>query len=323
MTWIGLSRSKRSAAENVDHRADDKRLDELETQMQASLEASGAASTSPVATSSDAPVKPLSGGPLEVAPANQNEEEKDYEGEYYPVVRPHHADHDPQKPQDHHGFSLVELLVVIGIIGLLMSMLLPAIHKAQKQAAVVACASNVRQIYFALQSYLNENRQTAFWRGDDLDTDGMDWYAYGGRETGNKNREQFDYFNHQIPRPLNRYVGNKLDIFRCPNDDRAEWTYDKALTKYPADSQYEWVGNSYNFNANGYPLRPLPRHEGGLDAVKFGSIRDTSRTVIFFEAAQYWGGDWHYGHKGNFCFCDGHVEFMPMPAEISQVKWDP
>ncbi len=222
-----------------------------------------------------------------------------------------------------HAFSIVELIVVIAIIAVLMSLLLPALKRARQSAQIVACASNLRQVYFAFQSYLNDNRGTAFWRGADLDTDGMDWYAYGGREAGNKNLDQSDFFNRVVPRPLNRYVGGKIEMFRCPCDDNAPWTYDPNLTPYPADSQFDWVGNSYNFNANGYPLRPQPRHDGGLDEVKIGSVHDASNTVLFFDACLYWGYDWHYAHKGSIGFVDGHVIFNPMPAQEGEFHWDP
>ena len=62
------------------------------------------------------------------------------------------------------AFTLVELLVVIGIIALLVSILMPALSASRAQSLSVACKSNLRQNYSFMLMYANENKGYMFPR---------------------------------------------------------------------------------------------------------------------------------------------------------------
>lgn len=122
------------------------------------------------------------------------------------------------------AFSLIELLVVIGIIGILASLLMPAFSRAKGKAYDVKCISNLRQIGIALSIYADENQGKL---------------PYAEREP----TKPIDP-THVLPRIVdvlsNNVAGTKV-IFQCPRD-RFGWFQKEG-------SSYEW-----NYQANGQPI---------------------------------------------------------------------
>ena len=104
-----------------------------------------------------------------------------------------------------HGFTLVELLVVIGIIALLISILLPALSRAREQANRVACLSNLRQLGMAMLGYTNDNKER-FPRPSSSATI-EDWIYWQPGQIPDEGR-------------LVQYLGGRFipKLFRCPSD---------------------------------------------------------------------------------------------------------
>lgn len=218
------------------------------------------------------------------------------------------------------GFTLIELLVVIGVIALLVGLLLPALFAARRTAQRTTCASQVRQIGLATFAYLQDVNERIFWIGENVSTQGMDWYVYGGRETGNQNLNQDGLFNKIIPRPINDYVNYNVEVFRCPHDfGNWEWS-----GEHP---HYEWVGNSYTFNAIGHPddndYNTTKRD--GLAGRRLSEVTQPVMTPLYFDTSLHKAREAWHGENGNFVFVDGHVEFAPLSIGLPDAvyRWRP
>jgi len=177
------------------------------------------------------------------------------------------------------AFTLVELLVVIGIIALLVAILLPTLRRARQAADAAACLSNLRQIGQGMMMYKSEQGRIPFfftlrnypWQpvppGATGNTVWWTAFSFGGKTTHDS--VSIGYIDDNS-KPLDRYIYKDLapepwlgtktpaakrverDVFRCPADDGGGMGRGYGL---PVDylapglgSPYQAYGTSYMSN---------------------------------------------------------------------------
>src|SRR5438105_2302803 len=103
------------------------------------------------------------------------------------------------------AFTLVELLVVIGIIAVLVALLLPVLARVREEARRVKCASNLRQLAIGLMMYADANHQR-LPNSARTGRDPSDWIFWSNERDLSESA-------------IARYVGKiHVDLFRCPSD---------------------------------------------------------------------------------------------------------
>ena len=182
-------------------------------------------------------------------------------------------------------FTLVELLVVIGIIAVLAAMLMPALGKAREKAKQAECINNQKNLSLAITMYSNDNRSHFPYLTDGATGNGV----YGG---------WIRYENFPCPTSgifdieggtLFSYVGT-VKVYRCPSEKTRN-------------------NNSYGINSK-------------LNALPVDSPKDAASCPLFLEEGTRGTTDDGYflvdnnvlakrhGKGDVFAFCDSHVEWQ-------------
>lgn len=73
------------------------------------------------------------------------------------------------------SFTLIELLVVVAIIGILASLILPALGSARERGRAATCKSNLKNIALSIQMYTDDNDD---WVIDNNDAQNISWRVY-------------------------------------------------------------------------------------------------------------------------------------------------
>lgn len=243
------------------------------------------------------------------------------------------------------GFTLVELLVVIGIISLLISILLPSLSRARQAAESIKCQANLRTLGQAVMLYASTNKDVLPYDRLTYDTDGngtteeVQWWVLLQTTMTSENVQGASSYN--------RILGT----FQCPSitiSSRIDGGADKGtafLRNYaPLTRLFTKSSSSSTPSANGldkwygsYKLTWVKRASELVMIADAGQYASGSGdyTLYYADSASLWykasdmdnndpvdpGPDldvtasagatirWRHGnHSANFLFCDGHVE---------------
>lgn len=217
--------------------------------------------------------------------------------------------------RENGGFTLVELLVVIGIIAVLISMLMPALDKARRQSETVQCQSNMRQIGMALLTYTDQNSGFLFppnlgWSpnqvyrltpGDNGLINGADYLGHPTLVLNPAYQASWLKYTYNVWPTL---VFGTWDppIMICPTDN----------TDPPPNANHTYILNAYMAYYNEKYGRPLPDHKSPSDAILAGE-KTSAFGDYYMEYGDYAAGKVdptrHGIHTGsNYLMLDFHVE---------------
>jgi prepilin-type processing-associated H-X9-DG protein/prepilin-type N-terminal cleavage/methylation domain-containing protein len=255
------------------------------------------------------------------------------------------------------GFTLVELLVVIGIIAVLISVLLPALSKARKQAQAVTCLSQLKQIGLGMSLYAQANRDfMPYAKFNPTATDKVN-YSDAFSNSTDSTKPVFHWFS-----AVSKYMGkeSKVDTNITASDVGLADTVARVLKSCPdwASQEITERTSTTGYGMNVYAFRPKNDNLTTFHIfrpIKQSQLRPASEIVLISDSDNWllyvtssgtstrksgspWfppntstasqintlrysaGSPFRHGKNANYLFCDGSARAIGEVEAIDLLK---
>ncbi|MDD5698525.1 MAG: type II secretion system protein [Victivallaceae bacterium] len=190
-------------------------------------------------------------------------------------------------------FTLIELLITIGIIAILASILLPALQKARDKGNKIKCAANLKQMGTGLIMYVDDYDGYLFHNSPVVGTEWNDLLApYLSRGTGTVQFGQ---------------------IYVCPANKY----------RYGGSEDLNYVYNNYfvyrKYNTTPYPSEKMIFADGWLKESYWYYVFNQNST---YDAEHYWTIWMIHSFQANACWLDGHVNSVTSnEIQANWIRW--
>ena len=179
------------------------------------------------------------------------------------------------------GFTLVELLVVIGIIAILIGILLPTLSKARAAGRTVACSSNLRQLVNATHMFAQEHGGAMPKAQNNGSSIMKGWNTRVGQSW------EFDEPFWAWEHVLMKYLKGNKQIFACPADiePRIRYTWNDTMANPPVkDTKSDNIPACYRYNWSNELYNPsLAYDQRTFTSPKLNQLRPMDKVIIFLD----------------------------------------
>jgi prepilin-type processing-associated H-X9-DG protein len=231
--------------------------------------------------------------------------------------------HSEHVPLARVGFTLVELVIIVALVGLLASMLAPAMARTKPNSASFQCQNNLRQLAFSWKMYADDNNGSLVYNrdgnvgysaGNEAWVGG--WLEYTTNPDSTNTGLLIDHTKYPYCAFLGPYIKTPL-AFKCPADRSTARTAGGTMPRVRSVSMNNYVGTGSRtwttpsryalctrfeqIKLPGCMFVFLDEREDCINDGSFATDPDTRYQLIDFPASCH-------NNAGGFSFADGHAE---------------